>query len=269
MNPIEQGIELTIKVLMKVKDDEIAALCDAINDRDIALEKLRQENELLKAENKEVKRQRDIRTIVSQSTYDHMKNEIDDLRQIHQAEMKRKCQKALFRMRKQNETLSKDERLKMFCEQNFNFNRLAVKNHRNAEKLKSDLRMKVKEMSEYQAAVLDVAKDGFVAHDKMDIFKNRLENKNIDILTNILDRYGCRTALAVIKDFPTFMDEDGKPRTYDDAGMDTDHDGTVESLYHFDLRVCEECDHETKETCFYTRELDYSTILGSKSRQII
>ena len=43
MNQMEQGIELTLKVLMKVKDDEIAALCDEINHRDTEAENLKKE----------------------------------------------------------------------------------------------------------------------------------------------------------------------------------------------------------------------------------
>ena len=102
MNPMEQGIELTLKVLMKVKDDEIAALCDVINRRENETENLKKEIQLLKAENEEVKRQRGIVQSCSRYDLNEMKMELEDMKSFYQEEMKAKTERDLLQLSRQH-----------------------------------------------------------------------------------------------------------------------------------------------------------------------
>ena len=272
MSAIEQGIELTIKVLMKVKDDEIMALCDAIKDRDNEIEKLRQENAALKDENgvlktevKEITRQRDEVESTTRSSYYSVKKELDDLRQIHQNEMSRKCQNALKRLEKQNVALGKYELLKMYCSRSFNFKNLGQRQDKGAKKVAKELDVKIKTMTEHQSAVLTVASDACLAKSKIESLKNELQETNICIYNDILERFGCKVAMSVLRCFPIFLDEDGQPRHYDNVDISGDGEH-FESLYDYEFKVCDACDYDSKETCFYTREIDYGSIFGfSKS----
>ena len=272
MSAIEQGIELTIKVLMKVKDDEIMALCDAIKDRDNEIEKLRQENAALKDENgvlktevKEITRQRDEVESTTRSSYYSVKKELDDLRQIHQNEMSRKCQNALKRLEKQNVALGKYELLKMYCSRSFNFKNLGQRQDKGAKKVAKELDVKIKTMTEHQSAVLTVASDACLAKSKIESLKNELQETNICIYNDILERFGCKVAMSVLRCFPIFLDEDGQPRHYDNVDISGDGEH-FESLYDYEFKVCDACDYDSKETCFYTREFDYGSIFGfSKS----
>ena len=263
MSELEQGIELTLKVLMKVKDDEIAALCDEINDHDTEVEKLKKEIELLKAENKQVKRQRDIMKTYLWSRVDDVKMELKDMKSYHQEEMKNKCEQDLNQLdRKHKQSLNAFDLWILYCNKVFNFKNLKVERYEESEKMKLQLELKIKKMSEHQEAFLTLAKDKHFVGESIRLFKDELQNLNISVLQDILRRFGCDAAMVSTRYFLIFLDEDGQRRTYRDVGMNDSYDHPSIDLYDYEFKVCDYCNGDFDDgphtdglhTCCYTHK---------------
>ena len=259
MSEIEQGIELTLKVLMKVKDAEIAALCNEMNDRDTEVEKLKKEIELLKAENKQVKRQRDIVQSCSEFDRREMKMELEDMKSYHQEEMKAKCERDLRQLDRQHKySLNAFDLWVIYCDKNFNYHNLKIERNRisseedEIEEMKHELKLKIKKMSEHQEAFLALAKEKDYPNESIRRFEEELKNHNIFILKDILRRFGCYIAGTSVFHFFTFLGEDGKPRTYGDRS----YVYPIIHLYDYEFKTCDLCDpdNDDDEPCVYTRK---------------
>ena len=263
MNEMEQGIELTLKVLMKVKDAEISALCDEINHRDTEAQNLKKEMEFLKAENEKVKQQRYIVESCLRSDLDEMKTEFEEMKIFYQEEMKAKIERDLLQLSRQHKHSSSAFEpwiIYMYFDKVFNYQNLKVEEHQDIEEMKHELQLKIKKMSQHQEAFLAWAKDKDYGVESIRRFEEGLENQNIIILQEILPRFGCYAAGSTLDYFFKFLDEDGQPRTYHDHSTGTcyscyDYPILHLTLYDYDFQSCEYCDadYDGPNTCFYKR----------------
>ena len=270
MSEIEKGVELTLKVLMKVKDDEIAAMVDEINHRDTEVEKLKKEVELLKAENEEVKRQRNIVKSFSESMLDDAKMELEEMKSFHQEEMKAKCERDLRQLDRQHKhSLNAFDLWVIYCDKVFNYHNLLdyskesirrledeLKNHNlfifkeieEIEEMKHELKLKIKKMSEHQEAFLALMKDKDYSNEHIRRLEDELKNHNICILKDILRRFGCYITGTTVMHFIRFLDEDDKPRTYgDQEHMSGTYDYPIIHLYDYEFKTCDYCDPDNDD----------------------
>ena len=237
MSEIEQGIELTLKVLMKVKDEEMAALCNEIKHRDTELENLKKENERLKSENEMVKRIRDFLQVEMQIQRRYAKAELTEMKTIHQLEMMEKCQRDLDHLRTKIQFQNVFDAWVFYCKKTFTYENLQVEKHEDTDKQQHELKLKVQKMSEHQEAFLTLVKEKGFGNGHIESFKNELEYLNIWILKNILRRFGCTLTWGTVQNYLTFFDENDESRTYGDVGMDNSYDERVVSLYDYEFKI--------------------------------
>ena len=141
-NELQQGIEFTIKTLMKVKE-EIAVLRSEIDHRDMVLEKWAKDIERLKTENDEIQR---------------MKEELAYFKRIHQEEMKEKCEKELNHLRSKTNFQNEFDAWIFYCKKTFNYENLKVEYYEDIDKFSCELQFKIQKMSEHEEAFLALAK---------------------------------------------------------------------------------------------------------------
>ena len=269
MNQMEQGIELTLKVLMKVKDDEIAALCDEINHRDTEAENLKKEIEFLKAENEEVKRQRedfkrqrDVMISCSRVDRKNLKKELEVMKSFYQEEMKAKIERDLLQLSRQHKHSSNaSEPWIIYFDKAFNYQNLKVEEHEEIEEMEHELQLKIKKITEHQEAFLAWAKDKDHGVESIKRFEDELQNHNITILKEILTRFGCCAAGSTLNYFLKFLDEDDQPRTYGKHSTGTcyscyDYPILHLTLYDYEFKSCDYCDadYDGPNTCVYKRD---------------
>ena len=239
MSEIEQGIELTLKVLMKVKDDEIMAMYDEIKHRDTEIEKLKQENEALKAQNESLKMQQlVIKNAELKSENTSLKTKIKAVKTREKLVIKKLKFSTIQKLKKikkkgaemfsqmQKDHKSEIEELEEEIEE------IKEKNDEEVQELKNQLEMEIKRVKSYQSALGALVDQNKSEKEKL---LTKSKNQNIAIFKDILHRYGCVAAWRTASNFPDFSDgRDGTENV-------VTKNGASMNVYDFQFEKCSGC----------------------------
>ena len=241
MSGLEQGIELTFKTIMKVKDDEIDRLKKSfqmeaeilyaeINQRDVEIDQLKEELLALKSDKK---------MIDKDSKY---------LRKIHQNEMddlKKKCDLELASLRTRNAYL--EAKVLDIQTQNFRMQSIALEVK---EKHVKEIQ-KIKDEGVANMSNLRTEKQILTA--KLEGMKQKIRNDNIAIFKDVWQRFGCRAAWDIALLFMKIPDSNG--RMHRNGQVQDVGDGKfVLRVYGDIFKSCINCRSFPNQQCCYKKQ---------------
>ena len=261
---MEKKIGLTFDKLKKECIQEI-------HQRDAELDKLKKEMQVLRAENTEIKEQRDMLKSAANQKINQANTELEAMWNMHQDALKLICKNDLNELKLQNEKLTEEKLFSKFCEEVFTFKNI-FQYHLPIDPRKypsdEELAFKIQKMSDHQLALLALASERNFSREKFSQLIDVLEKKNICILKQFIKQFACRSAKAIVPKFLAFLDGHCQPRQYgpyyniygdieDDSGMGSDHEYAYGAefidLYNFKFELCGNCDCFHPEYCWYSR----------------
>lgn len=264
MSGIEQGIELTFKTIMKVKDDEINelkksnrvendVLYNEIHQRDNEIDQLKEEIAALKLDKKS--HQDEILRMKQKSEIEvnHLRKQ-NELLEAKLLEIQNQNFKAIKEMElKATKVKENHDKDLQQATNKFTADLNALKNcHRDEKDVLTQQLTSVKvDLSATQSALHKSALYRCREIERIEKLKDEFRNNHIKIFKDILRQFGCRAARLIALLFPDVFDSNDRQK----ANGRVKVLGGGLNVYGFEFESCDNCTYKSYKSCTYKSSL--------------
>ena len=265
MNEIEEGIELTFKVLMKVKDDEIIELKKSFKlETEVFYQEIHQRDDEIDQLKKEIRSLKSDKTAMKKSCNDPKKSHQDDIEEIMT-----KCRNELDIA---HSTLEKIQNQNFIALEGLKSKASTVKQaHKNAMKeakekytadvnaMRNDHQNQIKNLrheldfvtaqtKSLSAALHESVRKRCLENAEMEQLKVKVQTKNISLFKSVLQRFGCRAAWITAALFPDISTLNGITRKNGQVRLT--NNGSLD-VYGFEFLPCNHCHPHSNGSCSF------------------